>query len=168
MEVNYFPQGGPMTDYVCDGLFNAGGKNQHPLISVSVTRAMGPPKKKYNMEDAKRLLKKKVSAAVVCSKTIQVHHGWSKREESIYDLEEFFSNACGSIQHRIRCKEDRQVYLSDQVPQTVVQILHIWVPNGRVARLVKQAWGRIDPKLRKYVVVICSVVDSEWVFTNRT
>jgi hypothetical protein len=49
----------------------------------------------------------------------------------------------------------------------IVQMLHVWAPSGRVARLVKKAWARIDVRARERVVVICSVVRDKWVFTNK-
>ena len=55
MEVAYFPGGGSITDYTCE-IFNT-------HIGVSVTRAM-KYKGEYTLEDANRLLNKKLNGKI--------------------------------------------------------------------------------------------------------
>lgn len=52
MEVSYFPEGGSITDYVCD-IFGT-------KLGVSVTRAMKYWGGAYTIEDATHLLNKKL------------------------------------------------------------------------------------------------------------
>ncbi|RKP06718.1 hypothetical protein THASP1DRAFT_31468 [Thamnocephalis sphaerospora] len=47
------------------------------------------------------------------------------------------------------------------------QILHVWAPSGRVARMIRQEWHKLDAELRGGTLVVVSVVDQPWVFTNR-
>ncbi|CAG8521492.1 11629_t:CDS:2 [Ambispora leptoticha] len=46
------------------------------------------------------------------------------------------------------------------------QILHIWCPNGKVANVVRRAYAKLDDTYKSNTVVVLSVVDSMWVFTN--
>jgi len=58
MEVEYFPEGGSITDYVCD-VFGA-------KLGVSVTRARAYFRDaEFTMEDATRLLEKKLKGRVL-------------------------------------------------------------------------------------------------------
>ncbi|KAG0204443.1 hypothetical protein BGX33_008528 [Mortierella sp. NVP41] len=47
------------------------------------------------------------------------------------------------------------------------QILHVWVPNGKVARTVQATYRTLSQDLRRNSVVVISVVNAAWVFSNR-
>ncbi|KAF9922731.1 hypothetical protein FBU30_007152, partial [Linnemannia zychae] len=47
------------------------------------------------------------------------------------------------------------------------QILHVWVPNGKVARTVQATYRTLPVELTRNSVVIISVVNAAWVFNNR-
>ncbi|KAF9911508.1 hypothetical protein EC991_003310 [Linnemannia zychae] len=47
------------------------------------------------------------------------------------------------------------------------QILHVWVPNGKVARTVQATYRTLSPELTRNSVVVISVVNAAWVFSNR-
>ncbi|KAG0319776.1 hypothetical protein BGZ99_004931 [Dissophora globulifera] len=47
------------------------------------------------------------------------------------------------------------------------QILHVWVPNGKVARTVQATYKSLPEEVTRNTVVIISVVNAAWVFTNR-
>ncbi|KAF9581023.1 hypothetical protein BGW38_002114, partial [Lunasporangiospora selenospora] len=47
------------------------------------------------------------------------------------------------------------------------QILHIWVPTGKVARTVQATYRTLPIDLTRNTIVIISVVNAPWVFTNR-
>lgn len=47
------------------------------------------------------------------------------------------------------------------------QILHVWVPNGKVARTVQATYRTLSPELTRNSVVVISVVNAAWVFNNR-
>ncbi|KAI8600234.1 hypothetical protein EDD21DRAFT_444702 [Dissophora ornata] len=47
------------------------------------------------------------------------------------------------------------------------QILHIWVPNGKVARTVQATYKSLPVEVTRNTVVIISVVNAAWVFSNR-
>lgn len=46
------------------------------------------------------------------------------------------------------------------------QILHVWVPNGKVARTVQATYKSLPIKVTRNTVVIISVVNAPWVFSN--
>ncbi|CAG8548376.1 7573_t:CDS:2 [Ambispora leptoticha] len=46
------------------------------------------------------------------------------------------------------------------------QILHIWCPNGQTANVVKRVYMKMPQEYKSNTVVVVSVVDSKWVFTN--
>ncbi|CAG8604033.1 3545_t:CDS:2 [Ambispora gerdemannii] len=46
------------------------------------------------------------------------------------------------------------------------QILHIWCPNGQTANVVKRVYMKMSPEYKANTVVMVSIVDSKWVFTN--
>ncbi|CAB4380593.1 unnamed protein product [Rhizophagus irregularis] len=46
------------------------------------------------------------------------------------------------------------------------QILHIWCPSGKVAKVVKKVYNKLDEKLKSNTVVIVTIVNCKWVFTN--
>lgn len=64
MEVSYFPEGGSITDYVCD-IFGT-------KVGVSVTRAM-KYRGEYTEEDATNLLTKKLKGTYILHKQTQVY-----------------------------------------------------------------------------------------------
>lgn len=47
------------------------------------------------------------------------------------------------------------------------QILHVWVPNGKVARTVQATYRTLPVDLTSNSVVVISVVNAAWVFNNR-
>ncbi|KAF9355814.1 hypothetical protein BGX34_010246 [Mortierella sp. NVP85] len=47
------------------------------------------------------------------------------------------------------------------------QILHVWVPNGKVARTVQATYKSLPIEVTRNTVVIISVVNAPWVFSNR-
>ncbi|KAG0290570.1 hypothetical protein BGZ96_005964 [Linnemannia gamsii] len=47
------------------------------------------------------------------------------------------------------------------------QILHVWVPNGKVARTVQATYRSLPVELTSNSVVVISVVNAAWVFNNR-
>ncbi|ORZ17565.1 hypothetical protein BCR41DRAFT_50528 [Lobosporangium transversale] len=47
------------------------------------------------------------------------------------------------------------------------QILHVWVPNGKVARTVQATYRSLPIEVTRNTVVIISVVNARWVFSNR-
>ncbi|KAF9961197.1 hypothetical protein BGZ72_004527 [Mortierella alpina] len=47
------------------------------------------------------------------------------------------------------------------------QILHVWVPNGKVARTVQATYKSLPLDITRNTVVIVSVVNAAWVFSNR-
>ncbi|KAF9142766.1 hypothetical protein BGX30_002223 [Mortierella sp. GBA39] len=47
------------------------------------------------------------------------------------------------------------------------QILHVWVPNGKVARTVQATYRTLSTELTRNSVVVISVVNAAWVFNNR-
>ncbi|KAF8933752.1 hypothetical protein BGZ47_010714 [Haplosporangium gracile] len=47
------------------------------------------------------------------------------------------------------------------------QILHVWVPNGKVARTVQATYRTLPVELTRNSVVVISVVNAAWVFNNR-
>ncbi|KAF9936608.1 hypothetical protein BGZ67_002198 [Mortierella alpina] len=47
------------------------------------------------------------------------------------------------------------------------QILHVWVPNGKVARTVQATYRSLPTELTRNTVVMISVVNAPWVFSNR-
>ncbi|KAF9190066.1 hypothetical protein BGZ51_008949 [Haplosporangium sp. Z 767] len=47
------------------------------------------------------------------------------------------------------------------------QILHVWVPNGKVARTVQATYKNLPVEVTRNTVVIISVVNAAWVFSNR-
>ncbi|KAG0326550.1 hypothetical protein BG004_002935 [Podila humilis] len=47
------------------------------------------------------------------------------------------------------------------------QILHVWVPNGKVARTVQATYKTLPLEVTRNTVVIISVVNAPWVFSNR-
>lgn len=47
------------------------------------------------------------------------------------------------------------------------QILHVWVPNGKVARTVQSAYRSLPVEVTHNTVVLISVVNARWVFSNR-
>ncbi|KAF9313358.1 hypothetical protein BG003_005278 [Podila horticola] len=47
------------------------------------------------------------------------------------------------------------------------QILHVWVPNGKVARTVQATYKTLPIEVTRNTVVIISVVNTPWVFSNR-
>lgn len=75
MEVSYFPEGGSITDYVCE-IFGT-------KLGVSVTRAMKFRGGKFTEEDAEHLLSKKLKGVIQSSRNTlenwnkQVLHVWS-------------------------------------------------------------------------------------------
>ncbi|XP_033727316.1 AAC-rich mRNA clone AAC4 protein-like [Pecten maximus] len=89
MEVDYFPMGGSITDYVCD-LF--GHK-----VGVSVTRAM-KYHGEFTEEDAHRLLTKKLSGVVQSTKNSmekwekQILHVWTTSKDTANTLSRVFHN----------------------------------------------------------------------------
>ncbi|KAI8055391.1 hypothetical protein BDF22DRAFT_741983 [Syncephalis plumigaleata] len=144
MEVPYSAWRGPMTDYICeigDGL----------AISVSVTRAMTAPNKTYTRADARRLLCKKMRGIIGASKRIRLSNNDEEEEEE----EEEARNLIYTSRH---CRGSSQLYK---------QILHIWAPSGRVARMIRQEWRRLSRELIDTTLVVVSIVDQAWVFTNR-
>ncbi|KAF9984554.1 hypothetical protein BGZ65_000162 [Modicella reniformis] len=46
------------------------------------------------------------------------------------------------------------------------QILHVWVPNGKVARTVQATYKSLPIEVTRNTVVIVSVVNATWVFSN--
>ncbi|KAG0243978.1 hypothetical protein B0O80DRAFT_519155 [Mortierella sp. GBAus27b] len=46
------------------------------------------------------------------------------------------------------------------------QILHVWVPNGKVARTVQSTYRSLPIEVTRNTVVIISVVNAPWVFNN--
>ncbi|KAI1318042.1 hypothetical protein EDD11_007276 [Mortierella claussenii] len=46
------------------------------------------------------------------------------------------------------------------------QILHVWVPNGKVARTVQATYKSLPIEVTRNTVVIVSVVNASWVFSN--
>lgn len=79
MEVDYFPEGGAITDYVCD-IFGT-------KVGVSVTRAMKFRGGAYTDEDAEHLLNKKLKGIIQSSKNSlenwnkQILHVWSANRD---------------------------------------------------------------------------------------
>ncbi|CAG8468458.1 11607_t:CDS:2 [Funneliformis caledonium] len=47
------------------------------------------------------------------------------------------------------------------------QVLHIWCPSGKVARIVRKVYNKLDNKLKSNTVVIVTIVNCKWVFTNK-
>ncbi|KAG0252642.1 hypothetical protein BG011_006862 [Mortierella polycephala] len=47
------------------------------------------------------------------------------------------------------------------------QILHVWVPNGKVARTVQATYKSLPVEVTRNTAVIISVVNAAWVFSNR-
>ncbi|CAO3573866.1 unnamed protein product [Mortierella alpina] len=47
------------------------------------------------------------------------------------------------------------------------QILHVWVPNGKVARTVQATYKSLPVEVTRNTVVVISVVNAPWVFSNR-
>ncbi|KAF9433648.1 hypothetical protein BGZ76_009168 [Entomortierella beljakovae] len=47
------------------------------------------------------------------------------------------------------------------------QILHVWVPNGKVARTVQATYKSMPIEVTRNTIVIISVVNASWVFSNR-
>eukprot|EP00745_Piridium_sociabile_P003227 TRINITY_DN11939_c0_g3_i1.p1 TRINITY_DN11939_c0_g3~~TRINITY_DN11939_c0_g3_i1.p1 ORF type:complete len:182 (+),score=35.86 TRINITY_DN11939_c0_g3_i1:301-846(+) len=90
MEIEYFPMGGAMTDYVC----SLSGSD----VAVSVTRAM-KFRGVYTEEDAEQLLKKKLKGAV------QSNHNavtkWSKQILHIWASTSLIANTVISVFDRI-------------------------------------------------------------------
>ena len=46
------------------------------------------------------------------------------------------------------------------------QILHIWCPSGKIAKIVRKVYNKLDNKLTSNTIVIVTVVNCKWVFTN--
>lgn len=76
MEVSYFPEGGSITDYVCD-IFGT-------KVGVSVTRAM-KYRGEYTEEDATNLLTKKLKGTYILHKHViggtgfTLEKGWGRK-----------------------------------------------------------------------------------------
>ena len=88
MEVNYFPQGGSITDYTC--------KMFSTFLGVSVTRAM-KFHGEFTVEDATQLLSKKLNGVLTSSKNTmekwskQILHVWvSSHEHSVLLAEAYY------------------------------------------------------------------------------
>lgn len=85
MQVEYFPEGGSITDYVVY-LFDK-------IIGVSVTRAMKFDKSEFMIEDAEYLLNKKLKGILQSSRNSlikwdkQILHVWVNDERSLANLE---------------------------------------------------------------------------------
>ncbi|CAI2171092.1 11369_t:CDS:2 [Funneliformis geosporum] len=47
------------------------------------------------------------------------------------------------------------------------QVLHIWCPSGKVAKVVRKVYNKLDNKLKSNTVVIVTIVNCKWVFTNK-
>ncbi|VEL24402.1 unnamed protein product [Protopolystoma xenopodis] len=91
MEIEYWPKGGAMTDYLIHldadlkttgtgRLKKAKGKGKVTkglLLGVSVTRAMTKPSAKFGPAEADRLLRKKLKGVV--DSTLTNKEGWSKQ-----------------------------------------------------------------------------------------
>ena len=46
------------------------------------------------------------------------------------------------------------------------QILHIWCPSGKIAKVVRKIYNKLDDKLKSNTVVIVTIVNCKWVFSN--
>ena len=46
------------------------------------------------------------------------------------------------------------------------QVLHIWCPSGKVARVIRKVYNKLDNKLKGNTVVIVTIVNCKWVFSN--
>lgn len=86
MQVEYFPEGGSITDYVTY-MFDS-------VIGVSVTRAMKFDNTEFTVDDAEALLRKKLRGIVQSSRNSlikwdkQILHVWLYDERAIRSLEE--------------------------------------------------------------------------------
>ncbi|KAK3611271.1 hypothetical protein CHS0354_004920 [Potamilus streckersoni] len=89
MEVSYFPEGGSITDYVCD-MFNT-------KIGVSVTRAI-KFHGEYVHDDAEHLLMKKLKGIVQSSRNSlekwskQILHVWSPNKHTANVITQVYNN----------------------------------------------------------------------------
>ncbi|CAG8785347.1 2691_t:CDS:1, partial [Acaulospora morrowiae] len=46
------------------------------------------------------------------------------------------------------------------------QILHIWCPSGKIASTVRRVYSRIGEEYKKNTLVMVTVVNCDWVFTD--
>ncbi len=84
MEVEYFPEGGSINDYVMK-IFNT-------VIGVSVTRAMKYPfDEAFTIQDATNLLTKKLKGIVQSSKNSMEH--WNKQILHVWVMNEYTCNS---------------------------------------------------------------------------
>jgi len=89
MEVDYFPQGGSITDYVCE-IFGT-------KLGVSVTRAMKFRGGTFDEEDARHLLTKKLNGVIRSSANSlenwnkQILHVWSANRDVTNTLIKVYS-----------------------------------------------------------------------------
>ncbi|KAL4219295.1 hypothetical protein ACF0H5_021875 [Mactra antiquata] len=90
MEVTYFPEGGSITDYVCQ-VFGT-------KVGVSVTRAMKYRGGEFTTDDAEHLLKKKLKGVLQSNKNNledwnkQILHVWSVNKDVTNTLIQVYSN----------------------------------------------------------------------------
>lgn len=82
MEVNYWPQGGSITDYVCT-MFNT------VTVAVSVTRAVNY-KELFSVEDAYKLLSKKLRGVKQSSRNSMVK--WTKQILHVWVLSDYVAD----------------------------------------------------------------------------
>lgn len=95
MEVSYFPEGGSITDYVCE-IFGT-------KVGVSVTRAMKFRGGEFTEEDAEHLLTKKLKGVIQSSKNTledwnkQILHVWSVNNDVTNTLVKVFDRLPASV-----------------------------------------------------------------------
>ncbi|KAL5018554.1 hypothetical protein ScPMuIL_004276 [Solemya velum] len=92
MEVEYFPEGGSITDYVCDVF---GQK-----VGVSVTRAM-KYRGQYTRHDALHLLNKKLTGVIQSSRNTL--EGWSKQILHVWTPSSRISNTVTKVYKKLPC-----------------------------------------------------------------
>ncbi|RUP50484.1 hypothetical protein BC936DRAFT_138929 [Jimgerdemannia flammicorona] len=46
------------------------------------------------------------------------------------------------------------------------QILHVWMPSGKIANVVKKTWLRMPKDVLENTIAVVSTVNSKWVFNN--
>ncbi|XP_070551985.1 AAC-rich mRNA clone AAC4 protein-like [Ptychodera flava] len=90
MEVIYFPYGGSITDYTCQ-MFQT-------KLGVSVTRAM-KFKGHYEMEDAEKLLRKKLKGVNMASSNSL--EGWSKQILHVWAASSHIADTVAEAYHRL-------------------------------------------------------------------
>jgi hypothetical protein len=188
MQVRYYPVNSPMTDYVCE----IDGK----IVSVSVTRAMTSPRRRYTFADARRLLRKKLLGLIYSTRNMilppelymrqssstntttpantSTRFAWqSDASDPDWDIGDALSALFLASNDTSTNTMNKSNHAAADFDSTSYhgpidkQVLHIWAPSEYAARIVQYEWHRIEPSLRANILVVLSIINQPWIFTNR-